>query len=178
MRRHSKRFVLWVLPFFAATVALSGMSGEASAQNTARPRSKTVEGPLLQATTTALKLKSREGDLDITLTPDTQYHRMETGLQISDLKQGEIVQFTLKGTNGLPTVETVTPLTLKFSNSAQLTLPNDPKLRFDRISSSSASELAAGQTAKVANNLFPDGRLEAREVWLIIKPARKTASKD
>lgn len=174
----NKKFILWVLPILIATVTLAGTNNSASAQDTPRLRSKTAEGTLVQVSSTALKMKSREGDLDINLTPDTRYHRTETGLQASELKAGDTLRFTLKGTDGLPVIESLTPLALRYSDSTLLTLPNDPKLRFERMGSLVPSELAVGQTTKIASNVYPDGKMEARDVWLIIKPSQKVAANE
>jgi hypothetical protein len=88
------------------------------------------------------------------------------------LKVGDTVRFPLKGTDGLPTIQSLTPLTLKFGDEATLTLNQTEKMKFDLVTKITAAELATGQEVKIASNVFADGKMEAREVWLVLPPVK------
>lgn len=137
-----------------------------------RPRSKTVQGTFVQANASSVKLNSKDGELNAVLVPTTEYWRIETGITPSNLKIGDTIRFTLRGTDGMATVQSVSPLTLKFADVATLTIDNPRRMKFERASKLTPTDLASGQTAKVASNVFPDGRIEAREVWVIVEPVR------
>ena len=175
-----------MLPALAAVIVGSGISTvlaapavETKAPKAAKapkPKSKTVEGTFSAANATMVKLKAKDGEMNVNLVPTTEYWRIQTGLAVNELKVGDMVKFTLKGTDDMATVQSLAPLTLKFSDIATLTIDKIGRIKFDRVSKLAATDLTAGQEAKVASNLFADGKLEAREVWVIISPV-KTAKK-
>jgi hypothetical protein len=63
-------------------------------------------------------------------------------------------------------------VTLKFGDDAILTLNNTEKMKFDLVTKIAATELTAGQTAKIVSNVLPDGKMEAREVWVVVAPVK------
>ena len=178
--------VWWTVPVLAAVVAGAGMSTVIAAPVTEtkpkttkapKPKSRTAEGTFTSANATMVKLKAKDGEMNVNLVPATKYWRLQTGLAMADLQVGDMVKFSLKGTDGMATVQSLAPLTLKFADVATLTLDKIGRMKFDRVSKLTANELAAGQEAKVASNLFADGKLEAREVWVIIAPAKPIKKK-
>lgn len=144
-----------------------------------KPKSKTADGTIATASATQVKLTTKEGEVVANLVPATEYWRIQEDVKATDLKTGDTIKFPLRGTNGLPTVQSLAPLTLTFADMATLTLNKTEKMKFDIVTKITATEIAAGQTAKVASNVFEDGRTEAREVWIMIAPvkAAKPAAK-
>jgi len=181
----------WMVPALAAVIVGSGMNAivaapteETKAPKAAKapkPKSRTMEGTFSTANATMVKLKSKDGETNVNLVPTTEYWRIQTGLAANELKVGDMVKFTLKGTDDMATVQSLAPLTLKFADVATLTLDKIGRTKFDRVTQLMATDLVAGQDAKVASNLFPDGKLEAREVWVVVepvKPVKKKAAED
>ena len=173
--------VRWIIPALATVIAgaganivLAAPSRETKPKTTkaAKPKSKTVQGTFTSANATTVKLKAKDGEMSINLVETTQYWRIQTGLAVKELKVGDMVKFTLKGTKGMAAVESVAPLTLKFADVATLTIDKIGRTKFDRVTNLVADDLTTGQQAKVASNLFPDGKMEAREVWVIVKPTK------
>jgi hypothetical protein len=78
----------------------------------------------------------------------------------------------LPGTDDMGRVESLAPLTLKFGDTATLVYTNPGKMRFVRIAKITATDVVTGQKGKVAGNVYPDGRVEAREVWVEVEPEK------
>lgn len=177
----------WTVPALAAVILGSGMHAVVAAPTEGtkpikaakapKPKSRTIEGTFSLANATTVRLKSKDGESNISLVPATEYWRIQTGLSVADLKVGDTVKFTLKGTDDMATVQSLAPLTLKFADIATLTLDKIGRTKFDRVTKLEATDLVAGQNAKVASNLFPDGKLEAREVWVVVEPVKPEKKK-
>lgn len=170
---------LWTTAPTTAARAQTGTAPKTTAKpKVERPKSRTAQGTVANVSATSLRATVKDGPWDVTLTPQTEVWRVDSDLAANELKVGDTVMFTLRGTNGLPTVQSLSPMTLKFAEQATLTFGNTNKMTFDRISKMATTELAAGQTAKVAANVFADGKNEARTVWAIFekpKPAKAAA---
>lgn len=173
--------VRWVIPALAAVIAGAGANIvlAAPAKETKpktvkapKPKQKTAEGTLTQANATMVKLKAKDGEMSVNLVPATEYWQIQTGLPSSELKVGDMVKFTLKGTKGMATIQSLAPLTLKFDDVATLTIDKIGRTKFDRVTKLQADDLTADQQAKVVSSVFADGKMEAREVWVIIKPVK------
>ena len=176
--------ICWAIPALAVVLSSAGANvvlaaptegAKPKAVKAPKPKSRTLQGTFSQANATTIKLKAKDGETNVNLVPTTVYWRIQTGLPVSELKVGDMVKFTLKGTDNMATVQSLSPLTLKFSDVATLTLDKIGRTKFDRVTELTATGLVAGQEAKVASNLFPDGKLEAREVWVIVKPTKAAA---
>ena len=172
----------WALPVLAAVLLSGVQSGFAQPTTPAakaekpakapRPKSRTETGTLAQASATQVKLTTKDGETTVNLVPTTEYWRIQEDVKSTDLKTGDTVRFPLRGTNGLPTVQSLAPLTLTFADIATLTFTKPEKMKFDLVTKIAAAELTAGQNAKIASNVFEDGRAEAREVWVIVAPVK------
>lgn len=176
----------WVIPVLAAVitgaganVVLAAPAGDMKPKiaKAHKPKSKTAEGSFTSANETVVKLKVKDGEMNINLVPTTKYWRIQKGLAVTSLKAGDMVKFSLKGTDNMATVQSLAPLTLKFSDIATLTLDKIGRTKFDRVTKLAAADLVAGQNAKVASSLFADGKLEAREVWVMIEPVKPEKKK-
>lgn len=177
----------WMVPAVAAVLVGSGVSVSSAAPQTkaenavkaVKPKSKTVSGAVALADANQVKLTTKEGDVLVNLVPTTRYYRVQSGVPVAEIKVGDVVKFALKGTDENPTVQSLAPLTLKFGDEATLTYTSSDKMKFDRVSKISAADLVVGQEAKVASNLLPDGKMEAREVWVTIhEPKAAKTTKD
>jgi Cu/Ag efflux protein CusF len=176
-----------MVPAVAAVLVGSGVSvssaaPQAKAENAVKAvksKSKTVSGAVALADANQVKLTTKEGDVLVNLVPTTQYYRVQSGVPVAEIKVGDVVKFALKSTDGMPTVQSLAPLTLKFGEDATLVFTKSDKMKFDRVSKIAATDLTVGQEAKVASNLFPDGKMEAREVWVTIPhPKAEKTTKD
>jgi Cu/Ag efflux protein CusF len=177
--------IRWAIPALAAVLIGRTMRASHAAPDTPatkavkparapKPKSKTAEGTFAVVSATQVKLTTKAGELASNLVPTTEYYRLNEDVAVADLKTGDMVKFPLRGTDGLPTVQSVAPLTLKFGDEATLTFTKSDKMKLDRVTKITATDLAVGQEARVASNLFDDGHMEAREVWVSI-PAPKMA---
>ena len=184
MQTVTSKQMCWAIPAVAAVLFAGGVqSGLAQPTTTTatkpakavkepKPKSKTANGTIAQASATQVKLTTKDGEVTANLVPTTQYWRVQESVKATDLKTGDTVKFPLKGTNGLPTVQGLAPLTLTFGDMATLTITKTEKMKFDLVTKIAATELAAGQSAKVASSVFPDGHMEAREVWVEVAPVK------
>lgn len=112
------------------------------------------------------------------LVPATIFWCYQRGVSAADLKVGETVRMNLPGTDDMGRVESLSPLTLKFGGNATLSYGQDSKVKFERISKITATDVVAGQKGKVAGNVYPDGRIEAREVWVNVEPEKESHEKE
>jgi hypothetical protein len=167
----------------AATTAADTSKPKTQSTKTARPRSRTEKASIAAVTANSIQVTTKEGTLDIALTPETTVLRQENDLLPNELKVGDAIAFPLRGTDDPPTVSSLVPLTLKYADIATLTLNKTEKMSFDRLTTIKSSDLATGQNVSVQMNVLADGKLEARRVTVMIdkpKPAktprtRKTA---
>ena len=160
-----------LLPLSAQTTA-----APAGATKTATPRtrSRTEKATIAAVTANSVQVTTKGGTLEVGRGAQTEYWRQEDNLAPSELRVGDTVAFTLRGTDGQPTVASLTPLSLKFGDSATLTFTNTNKMTFDRLTRIQAADLATGQNVSVAMNVLPDGKLEARKVTVIIAKPKTT----
>jgi len=181
MKTVTSNRIRWIIPALAALIIGAGADvvmaapaeeNKPKATKAAKPRSKTAEGTFSSANATMVKLNVKGVEMNVNLVLTTEYWRIQTGLPVSALKVGDMVKFTLKGTDDMATVQSLAPLTLKFEDVATLTIDKIGRMKFDRVAKLTATDLVAGQEAKVASNVFPDGKMEAREVWVVIKPTK------
>lgn len=143
---------------------------------TEKTRSKTVTGTFSQADATAAKIKGSSEEVSYVLVPTTVYWRLQRGVSPADLKVGETVSIDVPGTSQIGRVESLSPLTLKFDN-ATLTYEKTDHVKFERIAKITAADVVVGQKGKIAGNVYPDGRIEAREVWVYVVPEKKATPK-
>jgi hypothetical protein len=139
---------------------------------TDKPKPKTVYGTFSQANATGVKIKSDKEEMSANLVPTTVYWRTQKSVPSADLKVGETVKMNLPGTDDMGRVESVSPLTLKFGDNVTLVYDKPGKMRFVRISKIAATDVVVGQKGKVAASVYPDGRVEAREVWVETEPEK------
>lgn len=135
---------------------------------TTRPKSRTEKATITAVTANSMQVTTKEGALDVALTGQTEYWRQEEDLTPAELKVGDTVAFALRGTDGQPTVTSLSPLTLKFGDTATLTFAKTDKMSFSRLTKAQSSDLATGQNISSAMNVLADGKLEARKVTVVI----------
>jgi len=187
MKMVTTKRIGWVAPIMALTLGITSMN-VATAQNkpkakatkaikTEKTKSKTIYGTFSQASATGVKIKSNKEEMSANLVPATIFWRYQRGVSAADLKVGETVRMNLPGTDDMGRVESLSPLTLKFGGNATLSYGQDSKVKFERISKITATDVVAGQKGKVAGNVYPDGRIEAREVWVNVEPGKKVTKK-
>jgi len=183
MKTAKENRIRWAIPVLAAAMASVGANAVLAQPTTPatkpdkpakapKPKSKLIQGSFSQANATGVKVTTKDGEMSVSLTPKTEYWRIEEGLAAADLKVGEMVKFSLKGTDDMATVQSLAPLALKFGEIATLTFAQTSKMKFDRVNKLMATDLVAGQMTKAYTNLMPDGKMEAREVWVIVKPTK------
>lgn len=172
--------VRWVIPALVAVVVGAGANPiiaqpatpaakPEKAAKAPKAKSKMIEGSFAQANANSVRVTTKDGAMNVSLTPKTEYWRIEGGLAATDLKVGEMVKFSLRGTDGMATVQSLAPLALKFGEMATLNFVQAPKIKFERVNKLTATDLVAGQTTKAYTSVMPDGKMEAREVWVIIE---------
>jgi hypothetical protein len=175
-----------IIPALAATFGIAGMNPVTAQPKTAagtaktkteKPKSKTLMGTFSQADATAVKVKGKTEEVSYSLVPSTVYWRAQRGVSPADLKVGETVRMNLPGTDDVARVESLSPLTFKFGEDATLIYGKPARMKFERITKITATDIVAGQTGKVAGNVYPDGRIEAREVWVEVESEKKAAPK-
>ena len=186
MKIATARRMGWIVPALALTFGFAAIN-PISAQNNApekttkakteRPRSKTLMGTFSRADATALTIKGTKEEMSANLVPTTVFWRTQKGVAPADLKIGEIVKLNLAGTDDMGRVESLSPLTLKFGDNATLIYDKPGKTKFERISKITATDVIAGHKGKVAGNVYADGRIEAREVWVEVEPEKKATTK-
>ncbi len=180
------RSIKWFVSALALTVSCAGVNpafAQAEAPTKAKitksekPKSKTLLGTFSKADAKAVNVKGKSEELNYSLVPSTVYWRTQKSVSASDLKVGETVKMNLPGTDDIGRIESVSPLTLKFGDNATLTYTNTRRMKFERVSKITATDLVAGQKGKIAGNVYPDGRIEAREVWVEVEPEKKVLPK-
>jgi hypothetical protein len=181
------RRISLMIPALAVTFGVAGMNSAIAQPKTAagttkakteRPKSKTLMGTFSQADATAVKIKGKTEEVSYSLVPSTVYWRAQRGVSPADLKVGETVRMNLPGTDDVARVESLSPLTFKFGEDATLIYGQPARMKFERITKITATDIVVGQTGKVAGNVYPDGRIEAREVWVEVEPEKKNTKKE
>jgi hypothetical protein len=171
---------------FAAATVLTSLAPISMPSATAAPadapktkpvrmKSRTDRNVAVAAVTAdSLQITTKDGAVDVALTPQTEYWRQEQSLKPDELKVGDTLVFALRSTNGQPTVTALAPLTLKFGDDATLTFNKTDRMSFDRLTTIKSSDLATGQNVTVKMNVLPDGKLEAQRVTVMV-PKSKAA---
>ena len=189
MRVKTARRISWIVPALALAFGVAGMNPvtaqpkttkttkNAKTDKAPRPKSKTLMGTFSQADATAVKIKGKTEEVSYSLVPSTVYWRTQRGVSAADLKVGETVRMNLPGTDDMARVESLSPLTLKFGDDTTLIYAKPARMKFERVTKIAATDVVAGQTGKVAGNVYPDGRVEAREVWVEVEPEKKATPK-
>ena len=183
----TKRWTKWLAPALAVSFAGANLSCALAAPaketkpktaKAPRLRSKTLEGTFAQASATSVKVQGKSEAMTAALVPTTAYWRTQKGVAAGDLKVGDTIKMNVPGTDDMGRVESLFPLTLKFGENATVIFNTTGRMKFERVSKITPTDLVTGQKGKIASNIYPDSRIEAREVWVYVEPEKKATSKN
>ena len=174
--------VATIMPIFgiASPVLAQGTSATSAARSTTstststtpRSRTRTAKSTITAVDTTANTIKvtttAKNENLDVALTPETEFGKEEQGLTAGELKVGDTVSFSRKGFRATGIVTSLSPLTLKIEDMATLSMTKTEGVKFNRHTALTRTDLAANQTISLRMRTGPDGKIEGRRVIVIV----------